>query len=214
MNLPLWTSSFSSAENLSQTKLYSELVNSLQLAIINRSSIFLVGDGIYAGISATLAGDLSARLSISGYSPRIFTPSTNNVFISTISTSIEFDYAYSLYIRSNLSKHNLVIFLSDTGNSINLVRTSQMLDKIQGPCDIDTWNISGSSGGALSKACKNTLLLTDVCTNSLPSHQFYFLSKLFFQTTSLLLDPKSPSPDYPPIESNRNFTRVNLNKIA
>lgn len=210
MNQFNWTSSFDFLDEYSESKLASDFVNSLKVSILNNATIFLIGDGIFSGIASTLAGDLSARLAISGYASQILSPYSNTTFISTISSHFEFDQALSLYVRNNLSDLNLIVFLSSAGNSINLVRTSQMLLKFKSSYQINTWNISGCSGGALLNSCDNSLVLHDINTESLPSHVFYFLSKLLHMTFCSLSTP----PLFAPLESNRSYTRVKLNKIA
>ena len=214
MNQFDWSPSFDFLETLSESSLALELADALVSSIIENSTIFLIGDGIFSGIGSTLAGDLSAKLAISGYKPKILSPYSNTTSFSTICSNLEFEYALSLFIRNNLSSKNLIIFLSDSGNSINLVRSSQMLVHFKDQYEISLWNISGYSGGALFNVCDKSLVLQDITTELLPSHIFYLMSKLLFKSFCSLSNHDSSPPPFPPLESNRSYTRINLNKIA
>ena len=69
---------------------------------------------------------------------------------------MDYSEIFTLLIPSRISKEDLVIFLSGSGNSINLVKCAEKANKYR----INTFCLTGFSGGKLKNICKAKANLT------------------------------------------------------
>ena len=128
----------------------NKLSTRLKIAISKNQKIIVMGNGGSAANAMHIAGDFMKTFSMQGYHPNISTPSDNICFLTAVSNDINYNDAYQLYLNSVVEKKSLLIFLSGSGNSINLIKSlnSTYLKNING---IESWSITAYNGGRISK---------------------------------------------------------------
>ena len=145
-----------------------------------------------------------------GYKPNLSTPSDNLCFITAVSNDSNYNDSFQIYLESVIEPKSLIIYLSGSGNSINLIKSlnSQSLNTLKG---IETWSISAYKGGKISKLTKYWLHLPTLNMEIAEDIQLiifhYIKQKLYFQLSNKMnLKNK--------YENNRFFKRTILNEVS
>lgn len=146
----------SKSSNLIDTKNINFLINKLQEAIKNSRKIIIMGNGGSAANAIHIAGDYLKTFSLLGFKPRFSTPIDNICFLTAASNDIDYTEAYKIYLDTMIENNTLIIFLSGSGNSMNLIKcfNSKALKSIKG---VETWSVSAYKGGKISKLTDNFL---------------------------------------------------------
>ena len=82
-----------------------------------------------------------------GKSININSLSDNSCYITALSNDLDYSEVYEVLINTRVKANDLLIFLSGSGNSMNLIKAARSAIK----SDIKTSAIVGFSGGALKK---------------------------------------------------------------
>ena len=187
-----------------------KLAERLKEAILNNQKIILMGNGGSAANALHIAGDYMKTFGILGYKANIYTPADNMCFLTAVSNDLNYNDAFQLYLDSVIDKNSIIIFLSGSGNSINLIKSlnSNLLKKIG---NIETWSLTAYEGGRISKLTSNWI--------HLPTHNmeiaedlhliiFHFIKqRLYYQLSDSEKNKKSFNDD-------RYFKRTMLNEVS
>ena len=188
----------------------NKLATRLKKSISKNQKIIIMGNGGSAANAIHIAGDYMKTFGIIGYKPNISTPSDNICFLTAVSNDLNFNDAFQLYLESVIDKNSIIIFLSGSGNSINLIKSlnSNLLKKVR---NIETWSLSAYEGGRISKLTTNWI--------HLPTHNMeiaedlhliifhYIKQKIYFQFINSDKNKKS-------FNNERYFKRTMLNEVS
>ena len=132
------------------------LISHLQNAIKESKKIIIMGNGGSAAKSIHIAGDYLKTFSLLGFKPRFSTPFDNTCFLTAASNDVDYTEAFRIYLDTMIENNSIIIFLSGSGNSINLIKcfNSSSLKSSKG---LLTWSITAFKGGKISKLTKNFL---------------------------------------------------------
>ena len=124
-------------------------MDELKLEILKRinglSNIYLVGNGGSAANANHIVGDFSKTFATLGHYININSLAENSCYITAVSNDLDYSEIYEVLINTRVRRDDLLIFLSGSGNSMNLVKAARNAKKN----NIKTSSIVGYSGGAL-----------------------------------------------------------------
>lgn len=125
------------------------LVNKLKEEIFNRigtiDQIFLIGNGGSAANAHHIVGDYSKTFAMIGKCINMYSLADNSCYITAVSNDLDYSEVFELLINSRVRKNDLIIFLSGSGNSMNLVKSARIAKTKM----ITSAAILGYTGGAL-----------------------------------------------------------------
>jgi D-sedoheptulose 7-phosphate isomerase len=110
-----------------------------------KKSIFLIGNGGSASIASHFAVDLERSFRLIGKNSKIISLTDSASSISAISNDFSFVESYSSIIQRQGSKGDLLVVISSSGNSTNLVRTVSVAKEI----GVQSIGLLGFEGGLL-----------------------------------------------------------------
>lgn len=145
-SLSSYSSNIANALALVNDQRIDELYHHFLLTLESGNSIFLFGNGGSHANAHHIVGDYQKSLALLGFSARIFCPSDNCCYLTAASNDIDFSEAYSLTIGTIVRRDDFVIYLSGSGNSINLVKCATKCKEL----GIHQASITGFEGGAIS----------------------------------------------------------------
>ena len=138
--------------NKAITSLKESELNHLFVQIDKRinssNSIYLIGNGGSHANATHIAGDISKSFAIEGIKLKISNLINNDCYLTAASNDISFEDSYSILLDSIIEENDLIIYLSGSGNSINLVKSARLAKKIKGIYQI---SITAFNGGELSR---------------------------------------------------------------
>jgi len=124
----------------------------IEKTIIKNNSIFVCGNGGSLAIANHMLCDFSKSLSEkTKIYPKVFSLVSNHELISAISNDISFDEILTRQARNIITNKDIVILISSSGNSKNLINLINFCNKKK----ILTLAIVGFKGGYLKKYSKN-----------------------------------------------------------
>ncbi len=131
-------------------KSLNKAANEVLKKIINKDTIFVCGNGGSAAISNHYICDfLKFFREKTKYKPKIISFSDNIETIMAISNDLDYKYIFSYQAESLCKKNDLVIIISSSGNSKNVIELLKFTKKNK----IKTIGFSGFGGGYLKKNC-------------------------------------------------------------
>lgn len=135
------------------------MIKSLEYEIYARmngeSEIFIIGNGGSCANAQHIAGDYTKSFALLGLGIRVSCPADSICFYSAAANDLSFAETFEMLVGSRIRKGDLVIMLSGSGNSMNLVRTARAC-QAKG---IKTAGITGYLGGLLKE-------LTDIAIHT------------------------------------------------
>lgn len=163
------------------SKIYTEEISSLIKAIINSynsaNMIFLIGNGGSAANASHFAQDLAkgTRLNLDQHKRIKALSLTDNLsFISALANDDGYDSIFEQQLRTFANPGDLVIAISGSGNSPNIIKAVEWANKN----GLKTFGITGFDGGKLRKIANNSLHVPEdnMCTaESVHSILFHFI---------------------------------------
>ena len=121
-----------------------ELANDMQKCWNEGRHVFLCGNGGSAGNAIHLANDFMYGIAkTTGGGLRAISLSDNSAVITCLANDIGYDYIYSEQLAVQADKGDLLIVLSGSGNSSNIVRALEQAKKLQ----VKSFAVLGFSGG-------------------------------------------------------------------
>ena len=115
--------------------------------IDSSSNIYLLGNGGSAANSDHIVGDYSKTFAMLGKSINIISLSQNSCYITALSNDLDYSEVYEILINTKIKKNDLIVFLSGSGNSMNLIKAARSAYNKK----IKTAAITAFSGGELKK---------------------------------------------------------------
>ena len=123
------------------------LYSQIKKRIDSKHSIHLIGNGGSAANASHIAGDFTKTFTMLGLKLNFISETDNSCYVTAASNDIDFSEVYSTLVGIKICSGDLIIYLSGSGNSINLVKCAQKAKKF----GIDQIGILGYSGGRLKK---------------------------------------------------------------
>jgi len=131
--------------DLKKLKLASDLI---EKKILKNKTIFVCGNGGSAAISNHFVCDYIKLLRLhTNLKPKVISLSTNVEVITAISNDFSYDKIFSSQLEYLAKKNDLLILISSSGNSKNIVNAIDYCKKNK----IQTIGLSGFKGGHLDK---------------------------------------------------------------
>lgn len=129
-------------QNLNRREIIS-VFNQIELCVERNKSIFIIGNGGSAATSSHMATDL--MFSKNGKKIKIFSLSQNDTTITATGNDLDFDLIFSRQLESLAGQGDLLISISASGNSRNLLNAVDIAKNI----GMTTIGILGFDGGQL-----------------------------------------------------------------
>ena len=149
--LSLITSLFNTVEEESLYKLFERILESFE----NSSTIFIAGNGGSASIASHASTDLN-KLEKNGKYLNVVSLSTNIPNLMAIGNDNGFENIFTEQMKNFcLTKNDFLITISSSGNSQNIIN----LIKLFNAKDLDSYSLSGFSGGEVVKVAKNNIFI-------------------------------------------------------
>lgn len=129
----------------------SEVMNVLEHARLNKKRIFICGNGGSASTAAHLECDFNKGISYDqDVKYDIECISDNTPMLMAIANDIGYENIFVVPLRNKLKKGDIVIGISGSGNSENIVRAVEYANEL----GADTVTFTGYSGGRLKEISK------------------------------------------------------------
>ena len=112
----------------------------------SKANIYLLGNGGSQANAHHISGDFIKTFSLAGLKLKISCLADNVCHLTAAANDLSYDEAYSILIDNLIDKDDLLIYLSGSGNSLNLVKCARKA-KLRG---IKQAALTGFSGGALN----------------------------------------------------------------
>ncbi|MDG5788344.1 SIS domain-containing protein [Evansella sp. AB-P1] len=122
--------------------------------IYNNNRIYFIGNGGSAADSQHLAAEFSGKhLSKKPLSAVALTSDTS--VITAISNDYSFEDVFAIQIEAHVNRNDLVIALSTSGDSLNIVNGVKMAREL----GAKVVGLTGMNGGRLAPLCDNTIIV-------------------------------------------------------
>lgn len=131
-------------------KKLNKAANEILKTIKRKRTIFVCGNGGSAAISNHYICDFLKYLrQKTNLKPKIISLSNSIETLTAISNDLDYRYVFSYQAESLCEKNDLILIISSSGNSKNILEILKFSKKNK----IKTIGFSGFSGGKLRKAC-------------------------------------------------------------
>ena len=111
------------------------------------ANIFLLGNGGSQANAHHISGDFMKTFSLAGLKLKISCLADNVCHLTAASNDLSYDDAYSMLIDNIIDQNDLLIYLSGSGNSLNLVKCARKAKSRS----IKQVALTGYNGGALNE---------------------------------------------------------------
>tara|TARA_B100000212_G_scaffold341999_1_gene327074 strand:+ start:2427 stop:3056 length:630 start_codon:yes stop_codon:yes gene_type:complete len=122
-----------------------QLLEQIDNIIGTKNNIFLLGNGGSQANAHHITGDFMKTFSMAGLKLKISCLADNVCHLTAASNDISFEDSYSMLVDNIIDKDDFIIYLSGSGNSLNLVKCARKSRN----SGIKQAAIVGYSGGAL-----------------------------------------------------------------
>jgi D-sedoheptulose 7-phosphate isomerase len=133
--------------DLINTETIEQIILALEKTIANQSRIYIIGNGGSAATASHMANDLGAaglrRRGIRNFDVTSLTD--NNAVITAIANDIGYDNIFYMQMEGLLKPEDVIIAISCSGNSPNVVKASEYAKTI----DCTIIGVTGFDGGRL-----------------------------------------------------------------
>ena len=124
-----------------------KLFNHIDKIIGTNSNIYLLGNGGSQANAHHIAGDFIKTFSMVGLKLKISCLADNVCHLTAASNDLSFEDSYSILVGNIIDKDDFIIYLSGSGNSLNLVKCARKATH----SGIKQAAIVGFKGGALKQ---------------------------------------------------------------
>tara|TARA_B100000242_G_C43051962_1_gene491542 strand:- start:960 stop:1589 length:630 start_codon:yes stop_codon:yes gene_type:complete len=135
------------ALELVKQKEVDQLFSQIDKKIGTNSNIFLLGNGGSQANAHHISGDFIKTFSMVGLKLKISCLADNVCHLTAASNDLSFEDSYAMLVDNIIDKDDLIIYLSGSGNSLNLVKCARKAKNSR----IKQAAIVGFTGGALKK---------------------------------------------------------------
>ena len=133
-----------------------KISNEIQFALENKKKIFVCGNGGSAAIANHFLADYAKYIKTNDkLKPQIISLSSNIEIITAISNDISFEQIFSYQLSNLISKDDLLISISSSGNSKNILKALEVCKKNGGR----SISFLGFDGGQAKKISNYSLVL-------------------------------------------------------
>ena len=151
-NISKFINDYLEAINSQISKVNEKILNKALLiienSIKNKKTLFVCGNGGSAAISNHYVCDyLKLIRTNTKFKPKVISLSSNHELISAISNDIDYSKIFSYQLETLATKGDLLILISSSGNSKNIVNAIKTSKKL----GLKTIGFSGFKGGYLKK---------------------------------------------------------------
>ena len=123
------------------------LFNYIDQLLGSNANIFLLGNGGSQANAHHIAGDFMKTFSMVGLKLKISCLADNVCHLTAASNDLSYEDSYSMLVGNIIDKNDFIIYLSGSGNSLNLVKCARKAQN----SGIRQAAIIGYSGGALKE---------------------------------------------------------------
>ena len=134
-----------SALDLVDQNQIDELFNIFDSFIGSNSNIFLLGNGGSQANAHHIAGDFIKTFSMVGLKLKVSCLADNVCHLTAAANDLSFEDSYAILVNNIINKGDLIVYLSGSGNSLNLVKCARKASN----SGIKQAAITGFTGGAL-----------------------------------------------------------------
>lgn len=127
------------------------LKNLLLERMDGKGEVIVIGNGGSAANAHHIVGDYTKTFALYNKKLRISSPADNGCYLSAVSNDLDFSEAYEILVNTRINQPDLIIFLSGSGNSSNLVKAALAAKEKS----IETFSLTAYDGGYLKKICTN-----------------------------------------------------------
>ena len=132
----------------------SELTRDLFQAWAEGRSVFICGNGGSAANAIHISNDLFYGVGACGNPPnrlglKIEALSTNTAIMTCLANDEGYEYIFSQQLMTKAEKNDLLIVLSGSGNSVNILNAVEVAKKL----NVKSYGIVAFSGGKLKQSC-------------------------------------------------------------
>lgn len=127
--------------------LLKKLFNEIFTRVETSHKIILLGNGGSLANAEHISGDYLKSLAINKKKLNISCPGSNSCYLTAITNDLSYEDSYATLVNSLIGKGDLIIYLSGSGNSMNLVKCARKA-KNKGITQV---SLTAYSGGALSE---------------------------------------------------------------
>lgn len=150
-----------------QKKCFTDIQNNLNNTILeifqilnnardNSKRVYIMGNGGSASTSTHFCSDLLKTSLVKGKEKfQAFSLCDNIPVILAWGNDSSFDDIYSQQLKNILQKDDVVIAISGSGNSTNVLNAAEYANQI----DAKTISLTGKDGGKLAKICSTNLII-------------------------------------------------------
>lgn len=129
----------------------SEFLNLMKQAAQNKSRVYICGNGGSASTASHFTGDYNKGLK--SYNFDFICLSDNIAAMMAIANDISYDEIFRYQLKDKLTENDIVIGISGSGNSKNIVNALEYANE----CNAMTIGITGYNGGKVKEMCKLAL---------------------------------------------------------
>ena len=140
-----YSQNLSKAIDTIDQKLIDLLFNEIKSRINKNSSIHLLGNGGSAANASHIAGDYIKTISLMNRKLNIICHTDNPCYLTAVSNDLEYSEVFSSKVGNFIDKEDFIIYLSGSGNSLNLVKCAKKASKL----GIQQASITAYNGGSL-----------------------------------------------------------------
>ena len=148
------------------------------------SNIYLLGNGGSQANAHHISGDYIKTFSLAGLKLKISCLADNVCHLTAASNDLSYDDAYSMLIDNIISQSDFLIYLSGSGNSLNLVKCARKAKARK----IKQAALTGFNGGALNLLVDYPINIKfddmEICEDIQLSIFHYLKQKLIFKYSS------------------------------
>ncbi|WP_428738527.1 D-sedoheptulose-7-phosphate isomerase [Sulfurimonas sp.] len=131
-----------------EVKVLKEIQQSLENTLKNNSKIYIIGNGGSAATASHMANDLSVGLKLRDIRNfNVESLSDNSAVCTAIANDIGYDNIFYAQLKNKISKNDLLIAISCSGNSTNILKAVEYA-KQQGTTIV---GMTGFDGGKLKE---------------------------------------------------------------
>ncbi len=151
------------------------IFNLVKESRIKKRRIFLIGNGGSASTASHFVCDLNKTSKIKSLNrSQAFALNDNSPIVFAISNDISYDSVFEEQLKNFLEKDDLVIAISGSGNSENIIKAVNYANE-KGAITI---GLTGFNGGRLKKICKECLVV--------PSDKMYHIEDVHLTINHLI----------------------------
>ena len=131
------------------------IVKSLKRTLKKKNTIFWAGNGGSAADCQHMAAELVGRFEKERPAINSISLTTDTSALTAISNDYGYENVFARQLKANGKKNDVLIVLSTSGNSKNLIKALQVAKKLE----INTVALLGNNGGKIKKYADHSLVI-------------------------------------------------------